>query len=130
MSQKLPLVARLLLGLVFTVCGLNFFFNFLPTPAHGAEAGAFLGALVGGKLLTVAKVIEVVTGVALLAGRFVPLALTLLAPVVVAIVLFHAVFDPGGLVMPLVLAALNAYLGWAYRGAFAPMLAANAQPTK
>lgn len=130
MSQKLPLIARILLGLVFTVFGLNFFLHFLPTPALGAEAGAFLGALVGGKILTVAKIIELVTGLALLAGRFVPLALTVLAPVVVGIVLFHAVFDPGGLVIPLVLAALNAYLGWAYRGSFAPMLASDAQPTK
>lgn len=130
MSQKLPLIARILLGLVFTVFGLNFFLTFLPTPALGAEAGAFLGALVGGKILTVAKIIEIVTGLALLVGRFVPLALTVLAPVVVGIVLFHAVFDPGGLVIPLVLAALNAYLGWAYRSSFAPMLAADAQPTK
>lgn len=130
MSQKLPLIARILLGLVFTVFGLNFFLTFLPTPALGAEAGAFLGALVGGKIMSVVKIVEIATGVALLAGRFVPLALAVLAPVVVGIVLFHAVFDPGGLVIPLVLAALAAYLAWAYRSSFAPMLAADAQPTK
>ncbi len=128
MSQKLPLVARILLGLVFVVFGLNFFLQFLPQPKHGADAGAFLGALVAGKILTVAKIVELGTGVLLLVGRFVPLALALLAPVVVGIVLFHGVFDPAGLPIPLVLAALTAYLAWSYRGAFAPMLASDAKP--
>ena len=128
MSQKLPLVARILLGLVFTVFGLNFFLQFLPQPKMEPEAGAFLGALVAGKILALVKVVEVGGGLALLAGQFVPLALALLAPVIVGIVLFHAVFDPAGLVIPLVIAAMAGYLAWAYRGAFAPMLQAKTEP--
>src|SRR5262245_42170697 len=98
--------ARLLLGLAFVVFGLNYFLEFMPAHAPPEGAGAFLGALVAGKVLTVAKVIEIAAGLALLADRFVPLAATLLAPILVNIVLFHVVFDPANVVLPLVLVAL------------------------
>lgn len=128
-SRVVPTVARVLLGLPFLVFGLNFFFHFLPQPPLEPEAGAFLGALVTGKLLTIVKIVEVATGLALLANVFVPLSLALLAPAIVGIVAFHAVFDPAGLLIPLVLAALEVYLAWVYRGAFAPMLQARTAPT-
>jgi uncharacterized membrane protein YphA (DoxX/SURF4 family) len=128
-SRLAPTIARVLLGLPFLVFGLNFFFHFLPQPPLDPEAGGFLGALVAGKLLSIIKVVEVAAGVALLANFFVPLALALLAPALVGIVAFHAVFDPAGLAIPLVLTALEVYLAWAYRGAFAPMLQARTAPT-
>jgi hypothetical protein len=120
--SKLPLVARTLLGLAFTVFGLNFFLDFLPQPPLPADAGAFLGALVASKILSVVKVVEIATGILLLTNRFVPLALTLLAPVEVGILLFHGVYEPAGFPLPAVLVALTIYLAWAYRAAFAPML--------
>lgn len=125
---KVPLVARTLLGLAFTVFGLNFFLHFLPQPPPPAGAGAFLGALVAGKILTVIKPIEIAAGLALLGNRFVPLALTLLAPVEVGILIYHGVFDPAGLPVIAVLVALTIYLAWAYRAAFAPMLRARVEP--
>jgi hypothetical protein len=127
--SKVPVIARTLLGLAFTVFGVNFFLHFLPQPAPPAEAGAFLGALVGGKILSVIKVVEIAAGLALLGNRFVPLALTLLAPVEIGILLFHGVFEPSGFPLPAVLVALTIYLAWAYRGAFAPMLRAHNEPT-
>jgi putative oxidoreductase len=130
MSRKIPVAARILLGLVMTVFGLNFFLHFLPQPPLEGPAGAFIGALfASGYVLLIVKVVEVVAGLLLLAGRFVPFALALLAPIVVNIVAFHAVLAPAGLVLPLVVLALELYLAWAYRGAFAPMLQADAQPT-
>lgn len=126
---KLPLVARTLLGLAFTVFGLNFFLNFLPQPPLPADAGAFLGALVAGKILSVVKVIEIAAGLLLLGNRFVPLALSLLAPVEIGILLFHGVYEPAGLPLPAVLVALTLYLAWAYRAAFAPMLRPHVAPT-
>jgi putative oxidoreductase len=125
MSHKLPMIARILLGLVFFVFGLNFFLQFLPQPKMELAAGQFLSALVASKILSLVKVIEVGAGAALLANRFVPLALTLLSPVLVGIILFHAVYAPSGLVLPLVLAGLSGYLAWSYRAAFAPMLASR-----
>lgn len=122
--QKLvPTAARLFLGLVFTVFGLNFFLHFLPTPPQPPRALAFAGALFGsGYLFPLLKSVEVVTGLLLLSGLFVPLALALLAPVVVNIVAFHLFLAPAGLPIPLAVLAAEIYLAWTYRAAFAPML--------
>ncbi|MBO6933680.1 MAG: DoxX family protein [Deltaproteobacteria bacterium] len=128
--SKVPTAARLLLGTIFVVFGLNGFLSFLPMPPMPEAAGTFLGALVGtGYLMTLVKATEVAVGVLLLANRFVPLALALIAPIVVNIVLFHAVLAPAGLALPLVVLALELFLAWSYRDAFAPMLRAKTEPT-
>jgi hypothetical protein len=126
--SKVPVVARTLLGLAFLVFGATYFLHFLPEPSPPPEAGAFLGALVSGKILTIVKAFEVIAGVLLISNRFVPLALTLLAPIEIAILTFHAVFEPAGLPLPAILIALTIYLAWAYRAAFAPMLRARVEP--
>ena len=126
--SKVPVVARVLLGLAFAVFGLNFFLHFLPQPPPPPEAGAFLGALMAGKVFSIIKPIEIAAGIALITGWFVPLALTLLAPIEIAILAFHAVFEPSGLAVVVVLMALTLYLAWAYRAAFAPMLRAHVEP--
>lgn len=129
LSQKAPAAARLLLGAAFLLFGLNGFFHFLPMPPATGQAGAFLGALgATGYLFPLIKGTEVVAGLLLLSGRFVPLALTVLAPVVVNIVAYHAALAPAGLGLPLVLTALGVYLAYAYRASFAGVLAQNAQP--
>lgn len=127
--RKLPTAARLLLGTAFAVFGLNYFVPFLPSPAPPSpEVGAFLGALVAGKLLAIVKIVELGAGLLLLGNRFVPLALTLLAPVEVGIVAFHGVYDPSGMALPAFTVGLTVYLAWAYRAAFAPMLRARVAP--
>lgn len=125
-QKILPTAARLFLGLVFTVFGLNFFFHFLPTPAAPARAAAFAGALFGsGYFFPLLKVTEVAAGLLLLSGRFVPLSLAVLAPIVVNIVGFHLFLAPAGLAVPLAVLAAEIYLAWTYRAAFAPMLHAR-----
>ena len=125
-TPRLPTIARYLLGLVFTVFGLNFFLHFLPAPPLEGPAGAFIGALAAsGYVMTIVKLVEIGAGILLLANRFVPLALALLAPIVVNIVAFHALLAPAGMILPLVVLALEVYLAWAYRAAFAPMLRAR-----
>ena len=124
--NHLPTAARLLLGLVFTVFGLNFFLHFLPTPPAGPRAAAFAGALfASGYLFQLLKITEVVAGVLLLSGRFVPLALAVLAPVVINIVSFHLFLAPSGLGLPAAVLAAEVYLAWVYRASFAPMLRAR-----
>jgi uncharacterized membrane protein YphA (DoxX/SURF4 family) len=125
--KHLPAAARLLLGLIFTVFGLNFFLHFLPTPPPPSpRAAAFGGALfASGYLFPLLKVTEIVAGLLLLTGRFVPLALTLLAPIVVNILGFHLFLAHAGLPLPLVVLAAELYLAWCYRAAFAPMLRAR-----
>lgn len=130
-QYKLKTAARLLLGAAFTVFGLNGFLHFLPMPAPTGLPAVFLGGLVStGYMLPLIKGTEVVTGLLLLSNRFVPLALTVLAPVVVNIVAFHAFLAPAGLGLPLVLAALGTYLAYTERAVFAPVLQArSSEPT-
>lgn len=127
--HKLPHAARILLGLVFFVFGLNGFLQFIPQPPLPEPAGAFMGALAAtGYMFPLIKGTEIVAGLLLLSGRFVPLALVLLAPVIVNIVLFHVVLAPGSMIMVVLLVALEGYLAWAYRDAFAGVLQARARP--
>ncbi len=126
-AKYLPAAARVLLGVVFFVFGLNGFFHFIPQNAPPPEAaGAFAGALMKtGYMFPLLKGTEVLASVLLLSNRFVPLALALLAPVIVNIVAFHVALAPAGAVMGLVLLALELYLAWSYRDAYRPMLAAR-----
>jgi hypothetical protein len=122
-------ISRVLLGLVFLVFAANFFVPFLPAqPPPPAEAMAFAGALYTSKLLTFVKLIEIVAAIALLTNRFVPLALAVLAPIIVGIVFFHVMLAPAGLVIALGILALELVLAWSYRGAFLPMLRAKVAP--
>jgi hypothetical protein len=126
---RIPTAARTLLGLAFVVFGLNYFLHFLPQPAAPADAMAFAGALVAGKIFAIIKPIEIAAGLALLGNRFVPLALTLLAPIEIGILAFHVAFEPSGLPLIAILVVLTIYLARSYRAAFAPMLRARVEPT-
>lgn len=129
MTRILPLVARVLLGLVFFVFGLNGFLHFLPMPPMPGPAGAFAGALAAtGYMFPLIKSLEVLAGAALLTGKFVPLALVVLAPIVVNIAAFHVFLTPGDIGMSIVLVFLLAFLGYSYRRSFAGVLDPNAKP--
>src|SRR5713226_4668431 len=93
-------IARIILGCVFVFFGLNIFLQFLhlPPPPSG-PAGDFAKALFVSHYLYVVAALQVVGGLLCLAGRFVPLGLTLLGPVIVNILLFHIFFDRAGLPM-------------------------------
>jgi hypothetical protein len=119
--------ARLLLGLAFVVFGLNYFVPFLPMDPPTPDALVFLGAFAGAGFLALIKAVEIVAGLLLLSNRFVPLALALLAPILVGITVFNARLGPG-VGLPLVLVALELALAWSYRAAFAPMLRAQVTP--
>lgn len=128
-SNKLPTIARVILGLSFFVFGLNGFLHFLPQPPMSGPPAAFAGALFAtGYMFPLIKGTEVAASVLLLSNRYVPLALAVLAPLLVNIVAFHAFLAPAGLALPIVLTALELYLARSYRAAFAPMLRARTEP--
>jgi putative oxidoreductase len=113
--------ARLLLGLIFLVFGLNGFFNFLPQPQMEGKALDFIMALVNtGYMFPVIKGIEVLASILLLTGIAVPLALLLLAPIVTNILLFHTFldFNPG---LPIVIVLLGLFIAWNYKERFIPL---------
>ena len=127
MTRHLPTAARTLMGLIFFVFGLDGFLHVIPAPdSVPAGAAAFGGALLNtGYMFPLIKGTEVVAGALLLANRYVPLALAVIAPVVVNIVAFHAFLAPSGLVLAAVVMALEVYLAWTRRDAYRPMLAAR-----
>jgi uncharacterized membrane protein YphA (DoxX/SURF4 family) len=125
-----PHGARIVLGLIFFVFGLNGFFAFLPQPELTGAPGAFIGALAAtGYMFPLIKGTEVVAGALLLSNRFVPLALVLLAPVIVNIALFHFVLAPDSLAMVFVMLGLELALAWVHRDAFRGVLAPKARPS-
>jgi uncharacterized membrane protein YphA (DoxX/SURF4 family) len=124
-ARYLPAVGRILLGLVFTVFGLDGFLHFIPQPTGPLPEGAMafgMAMMKTGYLFQLLKGTEVLGGILLLSNRFVPLALTILAPVIVNIVAFHVFLEPEGLPLALVILAIEIGLAWRYRAAFRPML--------
>ena len=95
------LIARILLGLLFLVFGLNGFLHFIPMPPPSGLAGQYMGELFVSHYLVVVFLLQVVGGALLLANRYVPLGLLLLGPVLVNILLFHSFMAPEGLPMAL-----------------------------
>ena len=116
------IVARFLLGFVFVVFGLNGILNFIPMPPPTGIAGQFVGALFLSHYLFVIMFIQIVGGILLIANRFVPLGLTLLAPLVANIFFFHAFMDPTGLPRAAVVIILWLVVACSVRSAFAGIL--------
>ena len=129
-GRYLTVIARILLGLLFAMTGLNGFLNFLPQPKSLPEGVvAFMTALVNTHyMIPLIMGTQLLAGLLLLAGRFVPLALALLAPVLVNIICFHLFLDPKGIGPGSFGLLLELYLAWGYREAFTPMLAGNVSP--
>ncbi len=102
-------LARLLLGLIFVVFGLNFWLGFIPVPPppEGSQAAAFMGAMYVSGYLTLVKVLEVAGGLLLLSGRCTNLALAVLGPIVVNIALFHIFLAQGGYALPAFVGVLS-----------------------
>jgi putative oxidoreductase len=119
------IVARLLLGTTFLVFGLNGFLHFIKQPPPTGVALQFLGALVTSHEIAVIMLLQVVLGALLLCNRFVPLALTLLGPIIVNILLFHAFMAPEGLPIAALVALLWLITFANVRSAFAGLFQAQ-----
>src|SRR5207244_9741369 len=101
------IIARTLLGLMFVVFGSNIFLHFIPMPPLPATlAGDFSKALMQSHYMYVVGALQVAGGLLLLIGRYVPLGLTLLGPVIVNILLFHIFLDPSGLPLAIIVLVL------------------------
>lgn len=117
-------IARVLLGLVFVVFGLNAFLHFIPQPPPDGQAAAFAGAMFASGYFHVVAALQIAGGLLLLSGRFIPLALVLLGPVIVNIMLFHLFLAPAGMGPGIVVSILALFLLWACRDRFALLLKA------
>ncbi|HWZ45440.1 MAG TPA: hypothetical protein VNW97_18335 [Candidatus Saccharimonadales bacterium] len=121
-------IARYLAGVIFLVFGLNGFLHFIPLPPPDGVAGQFMGALFASHYMTLIFGLQVIAAVLLLANRFVPLALAVLAPVIVNILCFHALMAPSGLPLALFVAVLWVLIFVDVQSAFAGLFQLRLQP--
>ena len=119
------LIARLLLGLMFVVFGANGFLNFMHMPPMPpSTATTFVMILISTHYMPIVSGIQLIGGALLLVNKFVPLGLTLLGPVIVNIFLFHALMEPKGLPLAMIVVVLWFVEFWYHKKAFAGILAA------
>ncbi|MBT9332793.1 DoxX family membrane protein [Paracidobacterium acidisoli] len=114
------LIARILVGLIFLIFGLNGFLNFIPSPPMpGGMVSDFLHAFMQSHYAMVVSAFQIAGGALLLVNRYVPLGIALLAPIVVNILSFHLLLYRPGISVALVTSALWLILAIHYRQYFA-----------
>jgi hypothetical protein len=124
--NKLPMVVRTLLGLIFVIFGANGFFHFLPMPPMKPEVGALMGAYMQtGYMFPFVFGTQLLVGLMLLTNMWAALALVILAPLVAHILLFHIFLDPSGLPVPIVVLVAGIYLAYTWRATYAPLFKRN-----
>ncbi|HEY1986791.1 MAG TPA: hypothetical protein VGG85_15350 [Terracidiphilus sp.] len=128
--KVVALIARILLGLIFLVFGLNIFLQFIPAPPPPANSfGQFQSALFVTHYIHVVGFFQVLTAILLLINRFVPLALTLLGPVIFNIILTHVLMAPNGLPIAALVTVLWFLVFWTHRSAFSGIFQARVPET-
>ncbi len=120
--QVATIVCRTLLGLIFVVFGLNYWFRVIPVPPPEGAAAAFLGAMKASGYLSVVKVLEVAGGLLVWTGRWTALGLVILTPIVVNIVCYDILLAGGLNPIVIAAAAFNLFLLYSERGKFLPLL--------
>jgi putative oxidoreductase len=120
------LIARFLLALAFVVFGLNGFLNFLPSPPPAGLAGQFVAALAATHYIHFIFAVQLISGILFVVNRFVPLALTLIAPIIVNILLFHGFMAPAGIGPGLLVTLCWIIVFVRHRAAFAGIFQAKA----
>ena len=124
--KYVTMIARYLLGLMFLVFGSNVFLKFIPMgPMPAGLAGQFMGALFAAHYFYVVGALQLVSGILFLANRFVGLGLTLLGPVLINILLFHLLMNPGGIGMGAFATLLWLLVAWEHRIVFEKLFAAR-----
>ncbi|GAA4887717.1 hypothetical protein GCM10023311_09400 [Flaviramulus aquimarinus] len=122
MNSKVFMILRILLGLFVLVFGLNKFLHFIPMEEMSADAGAYFGALVNTKTLTLVAIVEIVAGLALIFNKFGALLALILMSISVNAVLFHATLEPGSIAGALVLLVLNVLVLYGYKDKYKDLL--------
>ncbi|HMF75108.1 MAG TPA: hypothetical protein VK604_05550 [Bryobacteraceae bacterium] len=119
-------IARILLGVMFFVFGLNGFLQFIPAPPPPGAAGVFVGALFSSHFYVLIFGTQLIAGILLLLNQFVPLALVLLAAVIANILVFHITMQPSGLGPGLLAAILWVILAFRFWSHLAPLFTRRA----
>jgi putative oxidoreductase len=118
-------IARILLGLSFLASGIVQIFNLVKGQTMPGDSGVFINILVTHKYTTFIGLLEVIAGVLLLVGRYVPIALVLLGPILVNILLFHILMPAPGIAGGIIFTLLEVFLIWVYRVSFKGLFVAE-----
>lgn len=125
------IVVRTLLGLLFLFASVTYFFNLItPPPMEGPIKMFNEGLAASGYFFTLLKATELICAILLIMGRFVPLALVILAPIIINIFMVHLFLDRTGLPIAIFVVAGGAFLAYCYREAFAPLFVSKHEPFK
>ena len=120
------IIVRVLMGLLFLFASIVVLFKLFPQPEQTGNVKIFMdGVNASGYLLPLIKITELLCGIAFVAGRFVPLATVVIAPIVVNIFFFHAFVDTSGLPVAIFLVLANIFLAYANWDKFKPLLEAK-----
>ena len=117
------IICRILLGLAFVVFGLFPFLTFLPQPPPlPGLAGDYIKVFIASHYAQVIGAMQLLSGLMLLSGKFVPLGLTILAAILFNIWAYHLLMEPAGIIPGAVATLLWAIVFWSYRERFAGIL--------
>lgn len=120
------IIVRVLMGLLFLFGSIVFFFNLMTPPPLPEKVQKFMdGVNAAGYLMPLIKITELFCGIAFVAGRFVPLATVVIAPIIVNIFFFHAFVDSSGLPVAIFLVLANSFVAYAYWDKYKPILEAK-----
>lgn len=125
MLAVIGMISRYLLGLAYLVFGLNYFFNFIPTPEFHSPAKEFMGILFTTNFMLTVKIIEISCAVLLLIGLFPRLAAVILMPISVNILLFHTLIEQASPIVGIVLVSVNFLILVGYFEDFKAVFKAN-----
>jgi hypothetical protein len=128
MGSRATIAARVLLGLVFFGIGLNGLLQLIPLPPAEGAAAVFMRGLIASRyFFPLLFVTYLLTGAALVIGCYVPLALTVLAPIIVNIAVMHLFVPSSGAetCLAALVTVLELFLAWSYRAVFRPLLSAR-----
>jgi uncharacterized membrane protein YphA (DoxX/SURF4 family) len=128
MKSKPTIAARVLLGIMFFGIGLNGLLRIVPLPQAEGPAAVFMDGLTASRyFFPLLFVTYLLAGAALVIGCFVPLALTVLAPIIVNIAVMHLFVPSSGAetCLAALVTVLELFLAWSYRATFRPLLRAR-----
>ena len=115
--KKATIISRILLGFIYLVFGLDYFFRFIPyQPNHTGRVAAFKAGLIGvGYFYPMIKSIQIAGGISMLINRYAPFFAVVLFPISLNVFLYHTILVPSGWLMGVLLIVPNLFLGYAYR---------------
>ncbi len=122
MNSKVTLVIRILLAAFMLLFGINKFAQFMPFPPVPGDGGTLMDIYISSGFMGVVGALEIVAGLALLAGKFIPISLTVIIAIMVNATLFHVFHDPATVMGSVIGLVLGVVLVFAYKDKFGTYL--------